>query len=165
MNFWDSSAIVPLLVEEPATESVMELYRRDPAILSWWGTEIECVSALSRAEREDSRMAPIVDNALLRLNTLRPSWHEVQPVSLVRQTAYRLLRVHPLRAADALQLAAAIVASENRPSNLGFVCLDRRLFNAAKREGFTILPTPDATSSKTGKSGNPRKPRKPGDGG
>jgi len=62
-------------------------------------------------------------------------------VLTVREAARRLLRVHDLRAADALQLAAAVVASENRPSTMQIVCLDARLAGAALREGFRILPT------------------------
>jgi predicted nucleic acid-binding protein len=53
--------------------------------------------------------------------------------------ALRLLRVHALRAADSLQLAAAIVAAEHEPSALEFVSLDERLNEAASREGFRIL--------------------------
>jgi hypothetical protein len=51
----------------------------------------------------------------------------------------RLLRVHPLRAADSLQLAAAVVASEGDPGELPFVCLDEKLAQAASREGFVCL--------------------------
>jgi predicted nucleic acid-binding protein len=51
----------------------------------------------------------------------------------------RFLRVHPLRAADALQLAAAFTAAERRPSSLAFVCMDEKLLAAAKREGFNAV--------------------------
>ncbi|GAF79665.1 unnamed protein product, partial [marine sediment metagenome] len=97
MNFWDSSAIIPLLIEEIATEPIVEIFKQDPGILAWWGTEVECVSALSRLEREDPSVAPIVEESLKRLDSLKRSWHEVQPVSSVRETARRLLRVHALR--------------------------------------------------------------------
>jgi hypothetical protein len=59
-------------------------------------------------------------------------------VDAVLEMARRLLRVHPLRAADSLQLAAAVLASEGRPSTLEFVCLDDRLGIAAQREGFRV---------------------------
>jgi hypothetical protein len=45
-----------------------------------------------------------------------------------------------LRAADALQLAAALVWCQGDPLQHGFVCLDQRLREAARREGFTALP-------------------------
>lgn len=53
--------------------------------------------------------------------------------------AARLLRVHPLCAADALQLAAARMAAEDRPETLPFVTLDDRLALAAQREGFEVI--------------------------
>jgi predicted nucleic acid-binding protein len=138
MKFWDSSAVVPLLANESSTDLVLRLLKEDSDLIVWWGTEVECVSALARIEREDPGTASAVDEALARLDALKRSWHEIQPVPAVRDRARRLLRVHPLRAADALQLAAAVVASENRPDTMEFVCLDQRLVAAARREGFML---------------------------
>ena len=76
--------------------------------------------------------------ALERLDSLAEGWNEVQPVAAVRITARRLLRVHPLRTADALQLAAAVVAAEGVPASLDLVTLDDRLAAAARREGFVV---------------------------
>ena len=64
---------------------------------------------------------------------------EVQPSERVRSTAQRALRVHALRAADALQLAAAIVAAGEDRASLVVVCLDQRLTLAARREGFQVI--------------------------
>jgi predicted nucleic acid-binding protein len=138
VRFWDASAIVPLLVEEAATEHVLALAASDAEMLVWWGTPVECISALSRREREDALGAAVVVEAAERLRSLAEGWQEVLPADVVRTTAQRLLRVHPLRAADALQLAASIVAAENDPASLVFVCLDERLCEAAAREGFRL---------------------------
>ena len=142
MRFWDSSALIPLLVTEPVSAAVMRIYELDPEIVAWWGTRAECVAALARLERDDSLAAPATAEALRRLDGLASAWREVQPVTAVRTTAIRLLRVHALRTADAFQLAAAIVAAENHPASLQFVTLDDRLGQAAEREGFTF-PRPD----------------------
>ena len=136
MRFWDSSALVPLLVRESRTRALASLYRRDPDVAAWWGSEVECASAIGRLERAGTLEAHGVELALSRLDALRSTWQEIQPVAEVKATARRFLRVHPLRAADALQLAAAFVASERRPTTLEFVCLDERLKDAARREGF-----------------------------
>lgn len=104
----------------------------------WWGTEIECVSAVARLEREDALADKAMIAALERLDLLVEAWNEVQPVAAVRGTARRLLRVHQLRAADALQLAAAVVAAEGVPASLDLVTLDERLAAAARREGFVV---------------------------
>ena len=136
MRFWDSSALVALLVRERRTRELLSLYRRDHDIVAWWGTEVECASALGRLERRGTLDAGDTDKALARLDALEDAWLEVQPGEEVKMTARRFLRVHPIRAADALQLGAAFVASERRPSTLEFVCLDDRLNDAARREGF-----------------------------
>jgi len=127
-----------LLVHELSSEPLFSLRREDPAILVWWTAEVECVSAIARLERESSSVWPI-DDALQRLDSLTASWHEVHPGEQVRRTARRLLRVHPLRAADALQLGAALVGADNHPESLDFVTLDIRLAEAARREGFHVL--------------------------
>jgi predicted nucleic acid-binding protein len=140
LRYWDSSAVVPLLVQEESTAAVKALLQAEQDMLSWWGTDVECASALARLEREGGMDPPDVGRALRRLSELRRAWHEIQPSDSLRETAIRLLRVHDLRAADALQLAAAVVASAGRPSALPFVCLDERLTQAAEREGFRVLP-------------------------
>lgn len=139
MRFWDSSALVPLFIQESSSSAVAESYERDPQIVAWWGTQLECASALARLEREGSLALDGLTAALGSLAAAADAWHEVQPVPAVRQTAMRLLLVHDLRAADALQLAAAVTAAEGQPDALGFVTLDDRLARAALREGFPVL--------------------------
>lgn len=139
MKFWDSSAILPLLVEEASTPSALGYYENDPEIVAWWGTPVECASALARLERE-ARLDPTeITRALGQLAALQAAWHEVQPLDSVRLIAQRLLRLHPLRAADSLQLAAALLVCEHRPAGWKFVCLDTRLCLAAEREGFMVI--------------------------
>ena len=139
MNFWDTSALVALSVEEPHRQTVLRVLEADEHIVVWWGTSIEYVAAISRRERDGSLTTDEVAAHLSRLNALSQIWYEVQPSQRIKTVAQRLLRVHPLRAADSLQLASALVASEDDPTSLGFVCFDARLNQAASREGFTIL--------------------------
>lgn len=139
MNFWDTSALVTLSVEEPHRQTAFRVLEADEHIVVWWGTTIEYVAAISRRERDGSLTTDEVAAHLSRLNALSQVWYEVQPSRRIKTVAQRLLRVHPLRAADSLQLASALVASEDDPTSLGFVCFDARLNQAAAREGFTIL--------------------------
>jgi predicted nucleic acid-binding protein len=111
----------------------------DSLVLVWWSTAVECGSALARLERESALDAASAAGAFGRLAQLAASWQEVEAGDLVRETAIWMLRVHPLRAADCLQLAAAFVAAEGRPSTLEFVTLDERLALAAQKEGFVVL--------------------------
>jgi len=138
LRFWDSSAIIPLTVTEASTDGILAIAEEDPVMCVWWATEIECVSALARLEREGALTDSGATGALERLDLLSEGWNEVQPVVAVRSAARRLLRVHTLRAADALQLAAAVVAAEGQPASLEIVTLDERLAAAARREGFAV---------------------------
>ena len=139
MRFWDASAIVPLVVAEPATASMHALAVGDPDMIVWWGSQVECVSALARLEREGALDVRATQTALGRLSQLADSWHEIEPSEVVRENAIRFLRVHPLRAADALQLAAAFVAAERQPRSLQAVTLDTRLADALRKEGFEVI--------------------------
>lgn len=143
MRFWDSSAMVPLLVPETSSGGARALYESDSAMLAWWGSDVECVSAISRRERMGAIPVEVAREALRRLAALRASWHEVEPGNEVREAAKRFLRVHDLRAADSLQLAAAFFAAEHQPSTLEVISSDDRLLEAAQREGFmTRRPAP-----------------------
>jgi hypothetical protein len=139
MRFWDASAIVSLLVAEATTQAMQLLAERDPQMLVWWGSEIECSSAIARLERAAALDGEAALLAFDRLRQLAAGWHEIEPNEIVRENAVRFLRVHPLRAADALQLAAAFVAAEHRPASLQMVTLDARLADAARREGFALV--------------------------
>jgi predicted nucleic acid-binding protein len=130
---------VPLLVAERRSRDVRALYAEDNAVIVWWATEIECASAVSRLERDGELTQRGSATALDRLDALVADWQEISPSELVRRTARRLLRLHPLRTADAFQLAAANVAGENDPTTLELVACDSRLADAARREGFVVL--------------------------
>lgn len=139
MKFWDSSAIVPLIVDDQKTQSLYKLYKQAGMMFAWWSTVIECTSAVARLEREKKLTLFSTTEALMRLEKLSLNWFEIQPVEALREAAKRILRVHVLSAADSLQLAAALIAAEGRPSTLDFVCLDNRLARAAQKEGFNII--------------------------
>jgi predicted nucleic acid-binding protein len=139
MRFWDASAIVPLLIEERSSQALRALLTDDPLMVVWWATPTECASALARLDREGLLDAQSVRSAQKRLSQLVANWQEVDPHDEVRETAARFVRVHPLRAADALQLAAAFVAAGRRPSSLEMVLLDERLAAAAQQEGFSVV--------------------------
>ena len=139
MNFWDTSAIVALGVDEPHRQRALGVLETDDQVIVWWGTAVEYVAAVSRRERDGSLKTGEVATLLNHFGGLSQVWYEVQPGQRIKALAQRLLRVHPLRAADGLQLAAALVAAEDDPSSMGFVCFDARLNQAASREGFALL--------------------------
>lgn len=139
MKFWDASAIVPMVVDEPRSAAIDALIDEDSELLVWWGTPVEIVSALARREREGSLTAVETTAAIAALAEMTDSWEEVVPSERIRRTATRLLRQHRLRAADSLQLAAALVAADDQPAFLDIVSLDSRLNDVARREGFRVI--------------------------
>jgi predicted nucleic acid-binding protein len=139
VRFWDSSALVPLIVGEPSSSALRALLEHDAAIAAWWGSRVECIAAVARKARAGEQSHDASSRALQRLLAFAEEWVETPPTDPLREAAVRLVRVHDLRAGDAFQLAAARVASDERPEILPFVTLDERLAEAARREGFTIL--------------------------
>jgi uncharacterized protein len=139
VRFWDSSALVPLLVSEASSTRMRALYREEPSPLVWWGTFVECASALARRHAEGALDAPGITAAMRRLEKSAGDWLEISAGPEVRLQAVRLIRLHRLRSADSLQLAAALVAADLDPSTIEFVSLDARLCEAAEREGFSVV--------------------------
>ena len=142
MKFWDTSAIVPLLVIEPGTGTAKSILTGDSSVVVWWGTRTECVSALSRQIRDGSLRIEDERQARRVLQQLGDAWSEVQPSELLRGTAERLLAVHALRAADALQLAAALHWCQRQPMNRDLVSFDTRIRDAAYKEGLPNVAGP-----------------------
>lgn len=138
--FWDSSALVPLLIPEPRSPELAALLASEPKMAMWWSTPLECQSAIYRRHREVPLPEPAIDQALDRLRQLVDDADTIDPSGALRNRAARLIATHALRAADALQLAAALAWYDERPRQAGFVCLDRRLRDAAVAEGFQVLP-------------------------
>jgi uncharacterized protein len=140
MKFWDSSAIIPLCIEELQTRKVQDIAKKDGALVVWWGALVECYSAFSRLRRDG--ILAVNENAQVRalLASLADSWTEIEPSDDIRDIALRLLQNYPLRAADGLQLAAALVWAEKLPRGHQVVCLDGKLRDALAKEGFEVLP-------------------------
>ncbi len=138
MRFWDTSAITPLLVDEPDSELRERQLREDPHLLVWFSTPAEIESALCHRRRDRSLDANAEFLARARWAEIEDVWAEVEPLRIVRERAVRLLRVHALRAADAMQLAAALIACSERPRGFWFLTGDERLRAAAVAEGFSV---------------------------
>jgi predicted nucleic acid-binding protein len=139
VRFWDTSAIVPLLLAEATSPHLRETLAEDHTMVVWWGTSVECASALARSARERRVSSTALGSTMADLARLTGDWIEIDPSAPVRLVAERLARTHPLRASDALQLSAAIAAAEGSPPALPFVTFDERLARAALLEGFPVL--------------------------
>ena len=142
MTFWDSSAVLPLVVEEARSTACRALRRAHPSIAVWALTRVEVASGIHRVAREGLIEQREVVSALARLNAMAHRWAEIGAVVQVRDRAERALRVHPLTASDALQLGAALLLVGERTKGRAFITADDRLATAALAEGFTVhVPT------------------------
>jgi predicted nucleic acid-binding protein len=139
VKFWDSSAIVPLLVDQRRSGLVSGWHLDDPALVVWWATTVECESAIARLVRDGRLQRAPAASGLERLRRFGAEWVEVEPSEAIRETACRLLRAHPLRAADALQLAAALRFVDESGEPIPFVSFDDRLTTAARAESLPIV--------------------------
>jgi uncharacterized protein len=143
VRFWDTSAVLTIALGEAARERLLYLLRTDDQYALWWATRVECEAGVARAELAGRLRGTAKRVAHAFLDELFAKALEVEPDTVVRTYALRIVRVHPLRAADALQLAAALAWCEGQPAGVPFVCLDDRLREAAVKEGFRVLPYPD----------------------
>ena len=139
MRYWDASALVPLIVAESDSEQARGWLAEDDHIVTWVWTRTEITSAIERRTREGPLSRRQRRDVLERLGTLANGWDEVADVLAVRSRADALLARHPLRAADAGQLGAALLVQEQLAGALTFVCRDQRLLSAADVEGLRIL--------------------------
>jgi uncharacterized protein len=140
MRFWDSSALVPLIVEQATSARTDSWFADDPVIVVWTLTPVEITSAIRRLVREGALPEKDANLAEARTDELARACHIIFNLEAVKSQARRLMRLHPLRAADALQLAAALEWAKGKPSGRTFITLDKQLALAATREGFMVLP-------------------------
>jgi predicted nucleic acid-binding protein len=136
--FWDASALVPLCIRDAASRLVQShLVRFAPVV--WWGSLVEVHSAICRLRRDEEITNTGKQGAVARLRLLSRGWREILPGDQVRELAVQSLEKYSLQAADSLQLAASLIWCEQRPSGRTFICGDRRLTEAAKSAGFSVL--------------------------
>lgn len=139
--FWDTSAVVPLCIVQQASARLHQLHRQYSLVV-WWATPVEAQSAFARDLRSGMLTQDELQRAQRRLDALRDIWHEVEPTDSLRNLAEVLLERYPLRAADALQLAAAYTWSRNRPFRRPLISGDTKLLEAAKAVGFSVIQVP-----------------------
>lgn len=136
--FWDSSALIPLCIQEPTSSRVRTLARQYFPVV-WWATSVEIHSAITRLHRTGNLQDADRRAASDRLVLLSKRWREILPSDRLREMAQDLLAQYPLRAADSLQLAAAMIWCQQKPSQRSFLSADVRLCDAATAAGFAVV--------------------------
>jgi len=136
--FWDASALVPLCVHESNSRRAQQQLRQSLPVV-WWASNIEVHSALGRLHRQGKLRDVEKKGALARLDVLSRACREILPSDSLRDLARQLLDTYELRAADSLQLAAALTWCQHRPSRRAFLSADQRLSKCAAAAGFSVI--------------------------
>jgi len=137
--FWDSSALLPLCVPRRDKAGALRQLLNDYPPVVWWSSPVEVASAMERLRRRGELSPEECAASRQRLAELRLSWREIQPTMRLRGLADACLSRFDLRAADALQLAAALIWCREAPGGRAFLCCDRRLSQTASEAGFSVL--------------------------
>ncbi|MGC1437622.1 MAG: type II toxin-antitoxin system VapC family toxin [Terriglobales bacterium] len=135
LAFWDASALVPLCVRQGITPRAIAQYKIYDAIV-WWATPVEIASALARLVRMKQLDSGDWTKACKLAKNLADSWSLIQPSNILRSRAVQLVERYDLRAADSLQLAAALSWCEDVPQGRVFLTVDQKLREAALLSGF-----------------------------
>ncbi len=138
MNYWDSSALVTLFVEQSQSEKYLKKIKQDAEVLTAWHAVPECVSAFCRLQRENFITEAQLNTLIRHLEEAAENWYIITPGKRLEKLTLRSLRVHPLRAMDAIHLAAACLARNEESPAMGFFTEDARLRTAASKEGFEM---------------------------
>ena len=133
--FWDASALVPLCVRQGMTPRAIALYKSYTAIV-WWATPVEIASALARLVSMKQLDSGDWTKARKLAKNLADSWSLIQPSNVLRSKAVQVVERYDLRAADSLQLAAALAWCEDAPQGHVFLTVDQKLREAARLSGF-----------------------------
>jgi len=149
----DSSVLVKRHIHEAGTERLLVLADPDfgNSIITVQVSIVEVVSAFTRRVRERALAPEDAQQLILDFQSLCASEYRLVALRapLIAQ-ACQLLERHPLRAYDAIQLAAALTAQAALLAGalppLTFLSADRRLLQAALGEGLHTedlsTPTP-----------------------
>jgi predicted nucleic acid-binding protein len=133
--FWDTSALVPLCVQQAITPRAIALYKLHELVV-WWATPVEIASALARLVRMKQLDSSDWTKARSLAKRLADSWSMIQPSDALRTKSAQLVERYDLRAADSFQLGAALEWCEDEPRGRVFLAADQKLREAALLSGF-----------------------------
>ena len=133
--FWDASALVPLCAGQVSTPRAVKHYKNFQ-IAVWWATPVEIAGALARLARMSQLTPTELAKAQLIAKKLAGEWVVIHPTDALLNRALDAVSRYGLRAADALQLAAALEWCHDSPQGVVFLTADKRLRQAANLAGF-----------------------------
>jgi uncharacterized protein len=135
--YFDSSALVKLLVEETGSDLAAELWDGSDAAVASRLAYPEVRAALAAAARNHALSSHDLDAAEQAWDSYWAATRPVELTAAVEQHAGQLARSHALRGADAVHLASALAISD---PDLVVAVWDRRLHTGAQAAGLRVAP-------------------------
>jgi len=138
--YLDTSALVKKYFKEQGSKDVIHLWKKTRAIVTSTVAYAEALAAIHRKKREASDIDHSVFKAIF--TALKKDWAtfiHVDVTNALNRTIEKLVSAHPLRGFDAIHLASALIVNERINEDFIFACYDKRLIEAAKKEGLETL--------------------------
>jgi predicted nucleic acid-binding protein len=136
--YFDTSSVVPLLVEEPGTERCAEHWSTADRLVSVRLVEVEARAALAQATRQERLTTRQLRTSVAALDVLIAQMDLVDVDDGLVSRAAELAERQALRAYDAVHLAAALTVGDD---DLVLVAGDRALTSAAAAVGIAVATT------------------------
>jgi predicted nucleic acid-binding protein len=136
--YLDTSALVKLYVKENGSAAVRAACDRAEALATSRLSYVEAHTAAARRAREGNLSQKAKARFAENLERDWPRYVVVEVSEVVCRLAVELAGRHPLRAADALQLASALFLRESTRQPVLFLCFDERLVAAAQGEELAV---------------------------
>jgi uncharacterized protein len=136
--YFDTSALIPLIIEEPSTSVCLRLWNDASRVASVRLLYAEACAALAKAHRIGRLTAMQLDEAIDALDEISAQLDHVEVTDELVRTAGALARTHGLRGYDAVHLAAGLNLSDD---DVVFVTGDIDLATAANRSGIAVSNT------------------------
>lgn len=144
--YFDSSALVKLVVEEPGSQLAAELWDACDGALSSRLAYPEVRAALAASARNHELRAEELLEAEHAWEEFWAATRKVELTTDVEQHAGHLARTHALRGADAVHLASALAVNDD---DLVVAVWDRRLHGGVLAAGIRVAPAGLGTSGES----------------
>ncbi len=136
--YFDTSAVVPLIIDEPATDLCTRVWNESSRAVSVRLLYPEARAALARAERMNRLTRRQLTAAVAELEAIVDQVDHIEVTDSIARTAGELAEQHALRGYDAVHLAAAHTVLDE---DLVLITGDTDLAAAASAVGITVSAT------------------------
>lgn len=136
--YFDTSALIPLVVGEPASSTCARLWNEATRVVSTRLVYPEARAALAQAQRMNRLRAVELEQAVVELDSIALEISYIEVSAELAASAGHLAQAHGLRGYDAVHLASAVLVNDEE---FALVTGDRPLASAAQSVGISVALT------------------------